>query len=229
MSVYGQMKRNRRIVAGTAGLVIALAVVLSILGVVSENGLGLLQALATAAAFTLPAWFALISLDRRPSLLPAAAMAALVVGFLALELMPLWLIVAIVWGLVARSRIRPAPEPRWARFGRPILAIAAVVPVLVLLAHLDPACTVTYADGRTEQVDPADRGLESGWQIGPVGSSSSITSEGAVRSEECASDTVVWWEAAFSLGATAGIVALALRWPTGESLVADRQRSSFPA
>ncbi|MDF1597364.1 MAG: hypothetical protein P1T08_14900 [Acidimicrobiia bacterium] len=229
MPLYEQMKLKRRIVGGTAGLVIALVVGLMAGAVLSDDGPGLLQAIATVAAFTLPAWFAFISLDRRPSLLPAAGMAALVMGFAALELIPLWLIVAIVWGLVARSRIRPAPEPRWARFGRPLLAIAAVVPVLVLFAHLDPACTVTYADGRTEQVDPAERGLESGWQLRPVGSSSSSTSERETMREECASDTVVWWEAASSLGASAVVVAMALRWPTGESLVADRQRSTVPA
>ena len=93
MTMFRQIKRNRRIVAGTAVLVMVLAVAI---GVFADDGPGVLQATATVAALALPAVFALISLDRRPSLLPGAVMAALIAGVLVLGLLPLWLVVAIV-------------------------------------------------------------------------------------------------------------------------------------
>ena len=225
MTTFRQIKKNRRTVAGTAGSVIALAVVMMTIGAFSDDGPTVLQAIATVAAIALPAVFALISLDRRPSLLPGAVMAALVAGVLVLEFLPAWLVVAIIWGMIARARPRPVPEPRWAWFGRPLLAAAVAVPMLLMFTHLDPVCTVTYTDGRVEQVDPATHGYPTGWQFS-LGSSitGSDTASGAAT-EACSSDTVVWWEAALSLIATAGIVLLAFRWPTGNQLLNKTQRS----
>ena len=216
MTMFRQIKRNRRIVAGTAVLVMVLAVAI---GVFADDGPGVLQATATVAALALPAVFALISLDRRPSLLPGAVMAAIIAGVLVLGLLPLWLVVAIVWGMVARTRPRPAPEPRWAWFGRPLLAAAVAFPMLLMFTHLDPVCTVTYTDGRVQQVDAATHGYPTGWRFSFDTYTTGSESVSGVTAQACSSDTVVWWEATFSLIATAGIVLLARRWPTGNQLL----------
>lgn len=216
--MFRQIKRNRRIVAGTAIAMLVVAATLMAIGQVSGNGPGWLASLAIVAALVLPAAYALISLDRRPSLLPVAVMGALVAGVLMLESLPVWVVAAVVWGLVARSRPRPAPEPQWARFGRPLLAAAVAVPMLLMFGHLDPVCTTTYADGRVEQVDPATRGYETGWGFGIGVYTTGTESVSEIATESCSSNTVVWWEAVVSLAASAGIVALAYRWPTGEQL-----------
>jgi len=223
MTMFRQIKRNRRIVAGTAVLVMVLAVAMMTIGVLADDGPGVFQAIATVAALVLPAVFALISLDRRPSLLPGAVMAALIAGVLVLELLPLWLVVAIVWGMVARTRPRPAPEPRWAWFGRPLLAAVVAVPILLMFSHLDPVCTVTYTDGRVEQVDAATHGYPTGWRFSFGTYTTGSESVSGVTAQACSSDTVVWWEATVSLIATAGIVLLARRWPTGNQLVGPTQ------
>lgn len=225
MTTFRQIKRNRRIVAGTAVLVTVAAVAAMTIGVFSDGGPGAFQAIATLAALTLPAVFALISLDRRPSLLPGAVMAALIVGVLVLGLLPLWLVVAIVWGMVARNRLRPALEPRWAWFGRPLLAAAVALPMLLMFSHLDPVCNVTYTDGRVQQVDAATHGYPSGWRFSLGTSTTRIESVSGVTAETCSSDTVMWWEATLSLVATTGIVLLALRWPTGNQLLGKTSRA----
>lgn len=225
MTTFDRIKQNRRIVAVSAILVIALAAVMATFGAFSDDGPGVLQAIATVAMIVLPAIFALISLDRRPSLLPAAVMAALVSGVLVLEFLPVWLVVAIVWGMVVRGRTRPAAEPRWAWLGRPLLAAAVALPMVVMFVHLDPVCTTTYTDGRVEQVDPASHGYPSGWRFNLSAYTTGSESVSGVATEACSSDTVMWWEAILSLIATTGIVLLALRWPAGNELLAGAGRA----
>ncbi len=218
MSTFRQIKRNRRIVAGSAGLVIALVIATMIIGAFSDQGPNAFQAIATTAAMALPALLALISLDGRPSMLPAAVMAALISGVLVLQLLPAWILVAIAWGAVARSRHRPVHEPRWVWFGRPLLAAAVALPIVLMFSHLDPVCTISYTDGQVEQIDPATRGYTTGWQLSAGSTFVSSDSGSNVASETCRSDTVAWWEAALSLMASSGIIVLAFQWPTGHEL-----------
>lgn len=221
MTTFRRIKRSRRIVAGSAGLVTATAAITLALGVLPEGGPGILQGVATLAAIALPAVFALLSLDGRPSLLVGAVMAALVSGVLSLVLLPAWLVVAIIWGWVAKARPRPVAEPRWAWFGRPLLAAAVAVPIVLMFSHLDPVCTIDYADGRVEQIDAATRGYTTGWRLGAGSTFTSSDSGSDITAETCSSDTVVWWEAALSLLATSGIVVAAFQWPTGHELADD--------
>ncbi|MBK5266171.1 MAG: hypothetical protein JJE47_01930 [Acidimicrobiia bacterium] len=221
MNVFETIKRNRRIVmigAGAVYLITAFALVAGI----SSGGIGVYQAIALAVAFTLPATLALLSLNQRPSLLTVAWMAALVAGFAVIELSPVWIVVAIAWGFASRNRPRPAVEARWMTWGRPLLALMVAVPVFILFMHLDPVCTTTYADGHTETVIGTSGGFASGWQFGSSystssGSASSPGGTGSV-SENCDSNTVVWWEALLSIAASAAVVGVARRWPTSESL-----------
>lgn len=219
MNVFQTIKRNRRIVIIGAGVVYAIAAAALIAGVIS-GGIGILQAAALGIAATLPATMAVVSLDRRPSLLPVAWMAALVGAFLIITASPVWIVVALAWAFAGRSRPRPARDTRWMRWARPLLAIAVALPVYVMSTHLDPACTSTFADGHTEAVDPARRGFETGWLFGRTMSSSTQTTTGGpdVVEENCASDTVVWWEALASILASSAIVGAALRWPTSDQL-----------
>jgi hypothetical protein len=200
-------------------LVVIFAIVGGVAGRQSAAGAAALVAIATAAALALPAAFALLSLDRRPSLLLAAVIAAAVIGTTIPESLPVWLIAGGAWIFAIRGRPRPLREPRWARLGRPLLAVTVVVPLIFLFAHADPACTVTTDGGRVEQLDPAVRGLQSGWRWGfsssslSVSSSASSAGEGTTQVEECSSDRVMPWEALSSLAASGLIIALAFRWP----------------
>jgi hypothetical protein len=221
MNVYQTIKRGRRIVIGTAGAVYLLAaVMLAVAG--GSGGITPWQAVAIWVAVTLPATLALIALDRRPSLLPAAWMAAIVAGATVLESAPVWIVVAVIWARIASSRPRPPAERRWMSWGRPLLAAGLFVPVMLLMIHTDPVCTATYADGHVESLDPATRGFSEGWRFPLAWSQSNIGSESTSGpssvSEECSSDTVVWWEAVVSVMASGLVVYLALRWPTAHDL-----------
>ena len=232
MNVFETIKRNRRIVIIGAGSVYAITAVALAAGFTS-NGIDGYQAIALAVGFTLPATLALLSLNRRPSLLTAAWMAALASAVIVIELSPVWIVIAVAWGIASRSRPRPAPDARWMTWGRPLLAVATVVPVFVLFMHLDPVCTTTYSDGRTEVVDASTRGFQSGWQFpgstysGGIQSSTQAVDGSAVAgpdlvSEQCDSDTVVWWEALISVATSASILGWASRWPTSNQLTSDR-------
>lgn len=227
MNVFETIKRNRRIVMIGAGAVYLITAFALIAGITS-GGIGAYQAIALAVAVTLPATLALLSLNQRPSLLTVAWMAALVAAFAVIELSPVWIAIAIAWGFASRSRPRPAVEARWMTWGRPLLALMVIVPVFVLFIHLDPVCTRTYADGRTESVSAASQGFQTGWQFGNSYSTNSGSSSSSPLgvdsvSEDCSSNTVVWWEALLSIAASAAVVGAATRWPTSEQLVAEQQ------
>ena len=219
MDTYARIRRNRSIVKGSASFVILFAIAGAAFGIRSETELTVLQAVATAVALALPAAFALVSLERRPSLLPAAVFAAAAIAVAVPEFLPVWLIAGGAWILAIRNRPRPLPEPRRVWLGRPLLAVTVIVPLILLFGHADPACTLMTEDGRVGQVDPATRGLNSGWRWGLPGSSISISSfgsstgEGPTEVEECSSDRVLPWESLASLTASGLIVGLAFRWP----------------
>jgi hypothetical protein len=214
-SVFIDDTRRRRIVVVTSCLVYLLALGL-LISAVGSRGSDIWQATAVVVAVTLPASSALISLDRRPSLLPAAWMAALVAGVLVIESAPLWIVVAAVWSFDVRSRPRPARDAGWMAWGRPMLAAAIFVPIIVMGIHADPVCTVTGPDGQVETIDPSGRGLEPEWRLSlGTTETSSGTSAGVVT---CRSDTVLWWEALLSMIASGVVLGAAVRWPTSAEM-----------
>ncbi len=240
MNVFETIKRNRRIVLGGAVAVYAIAA-LALVGGVTSGSIELYRAISLAIAATLPATLAVISLQRRPTLLTAAWMSAVVSAFVLITVGWIWMVVAIAWGYASGRRPRPAPDARWMTWARPLLALAVVLPMVVMFAHLDPVCTVTSSDGTVENIDPASRGYAEGWQLGGsffaggsttstsassasvAGSTSSENEAETFTTEECTSDTVVWWEALNSVGASAAVLGVASRWPTSEKLVAEDQ------
>ena len=216
-------------VKGSAVLVILFSIAGAVFGIRSATEITVLQAVATAVALALPAAFALVSLQRRHSLLAAAVFAAAVIGVAVPEFLPVWLLAGGAWILAIRNRPRPLPDPRWVWFGRPLLAVTVIVPLILLFGHADPQCTLTTDNGRVEQVDPAARGLDSGWRWGFPGSSINVSSfgsstgEGTTEVEECSTDRVLPWEALTSLTASGLIIGLALRWPTTHRLEEPRR------
>jgi hypothetical protein len=199
------------------GMAIALGVAVASFG--SDENTNM-TSFALFALMALPATLAYLALDRRPSLLTAAAMAALLQSVLLLTsgLGFLQLVPAILWYLAGQKRPRPAAAPRWATWGRPLLAATTLLPLLVMFVHLDPMCTVTDADG-TVVSSEVDANARSGWTLSLGGLTSSSTetdSDGVTRS--CTSDTVRPWESALSLAVSDLIVGLATRWPTATRL-----------
>ena len=229
MDTYTRIKRNRSIVKGSAFFVILFSIAGAVFGIRSATEITVLQAVATTVAVALPAAFALLSLKRRSSLLLAAVFAAAVIAVAIPEFLPVWLIAGGAWILAIRNRPRPLTEPRWAWFGRPILAVTVIVPLILLFGHADPTCTLTTNDGQAEQVDPAARGLDSGWRWGFPGTSISVSSfasstgEETTEVEECSSDRVLPWEALASLTASGLIIGLAYRWPATARLGEPRR------
>lgn len=217
MTAYHDIKIGRRLI--WAGIITSLAVALglAITSYTIDSG-RLAFALGILAVMSLPAAMALLSLDRRPSLLTAAAMAALIQGiFLILSGVGLLqLIPAILWYLAGQKRPRPAVAPTQATWARPLLALATLLPLAVMFVHLDPVCTVTAADG-TVISSERDANAPSGWGFSLGGwGTSSADSDGATRN--CESDTVRLWEAGLSLGVSAMVVGVATRWPTSNQL-----------
>ena len=217
MTTYRDIKTGRRLIWIGIFLGLSIALGLAIASYTSEDGF-LLKALAFLAFVSLPAAFALLSLDRRPSLLTAAAMAALVQGVLLLisGIGLLQVIPALLWYLAGQKRPRPAAAPTWATWARPLLAVATLLPLVVMFSHLDPMCTVTDADG-TVVSSEIDKDAPSGWAL-TLGSSSGSSTDADGVTRSCTSDTVRPWESALSLAVSALIVGLATRWPTATRL-----------
>lgn len=218
MTTYRDIKTGRRLI--WAGIVFgaAVALAMAIAGYMSDDGY-VLRSLALLGFMSIPAAFALLALDRRPSLLTAAAMAALVQGVLLLTsgLGLLQVVPAILWYLAGQKRPRPAPAPTWATWARPLVAVTTLLPLLVMFSHLDPVCTVTDADG-TVVSSETDPGARSGWAPLSLGSSSSSSTDSDGVTRMCTSDTVRLWEAVLSIAVSASIVAAATRWPTATRL-----------
>jgi len=221
MNVHERIRRNRRDVM--AGVVVAalIALGLTVLRIsnleVRDTG-EVLGSIALGVALGLPAVFAWLSLDRRPSLLPAAAMGGIVSGFLSSILLVLWVFPVWMWVRAWNQRPVPSEAPLVWRLARVGLAGLVAVSFLTLFVHIDPVCRQTMADGTTVEVDAADRGLRTGWTLG-LGTTSSTGSSGelggGVVSETCESDRIVIGEALASLGIAAAAAGVATRWPQG--------------
>lgn len=212
MTTYQDIRLGRGLVWAGIAVGFAVAIVTAIVNLVSGDGTPF-TALAFLALLAIPPTMAVISLDRRPSLLTAAAMAAVVQGFITLTSFGLIeFIPAILWAWAGQRRPRPALEPGWATWARPLIAAASILPLVVMFMHVDPRCTTTAADG-TVISTTIDEKAATGWRLELGSSGSSATgSDGITRS--CTSDTVQGWEALVSIALSALILAGVSRWPT---------------
>ncbi len=218
MSVYETMKLNRRVVWGGIVIGYLLAVALAAVGIANTGDTAgeVLGSLALGVAVGVAPTLALISLDRRPTLLPAASMSAVALGVIELTLLPLWLLLALIWWWAHNRRPVKVEVSRPLWWARVAMALGVVLAVFALFVHLDPRCTETMGDGTVQEVDPADRGFESGWRFGSGGSSEEISGEGGPGgpvASSCTSDTIVWGEAIASILISMGVIGAALSWP----------------
>jgi hypothetical protein len=187
-----------------------------------------LSALAFTLMLSIPSTVAVLALDRRPSLLTVATMSAVFTGVLLLtSLVGLgYVVMAILLYLAGQRRPRPPAVPVWATWARPLLAAATILPLIVMMIHTDPRCTMTDADGNVTVI--SDTEFPTGWRWS-FGSSGTTTSDGD-GSTSCTSDTTQPWEALASMGVTAAVVFTASKWPTAASLNRDhvpRNQSVF--
>jgi hypothetical protein len=203
-----------------AGIILGYALAAALVGIRianSDSTVGeVLGSVALGVAASVAPTVALISLDRRPGLLPAASLIALLLGVVDVTLLPLWLLLAVGWWWAHNLRPVKAVVSRRLWWGRAAIAFGVVFSVFVLFVHLDPYCTETMADGTVRQVDPADRGMSSGWRFGSTTSQGTGTSQSGFDgpvSSQCTSDTVVWGEAVASLLLSLTVVGAAYRWP----------------
>lgn len=219
MTTYQDIRSSRKLIWAGIAIGYGIAVATAIVSTVAGDGPSL-TALALMTVLAIPPTLALFSLDRRPSLLTAASMSAVVLGVLLLPIAFFGIISAILWGFAVQRRPRSTTTPRWATWGRPLLAAVVVLPVLVLFVHLDPRCTVTAADG-TKISTTVDETAPSGWSFQMSSSGSSSTSSDGVTSS-CTSDTQQPWESALSvftsLAILWGVFAL---WPKADREAAD--------
>lgn len=188
------------------GVAVALATGLAILRLLNADqvdGHDVLGSMALGLVLGLPAVFAWLSLDRRPSLLPVATYAAVVSGFLSSVFLPFWLVAAWLWYRAWNSRPVMVSSPRWAPVARVGLAAMVLVSFMALFVHRDPQCSEVLSDGTVREVDPATQGF-----------TMSII-DGDVVSSSCESDRIVAGEALVSMALAGMAIAVAGRWPIG--------------
>lgn len=219
MGTYEDIRTTRRLVVIGAWSGAGLALAYMAVGIAEAESApgGLWTLLPLSLLLATPSVWALLSLDRRPVLLPAAAMAALVVGVIELYLfffLPVHLIPAILFSTAVRRR--PRPEPARSPWKRPLMAAALVLPLLGLFSHLDPVCTTVAADGSV--VKQVNEGARTGWRFQVISMATS-TSPFDVPGEErttCFSDSTVWWEGVSSIVLAVAVLIPGLRWPPNQ-------------
>lgn len=188
-----------QMVTGTVWIGFALAIAASVIAVVGNElsfARALLDGLVVLALFAVPSVLAMLSHPRRPlTLLPAG-----IIGLLSLAGMgsvlglPL-VILGLIW---LWAYLKTAPPDRWLRKASMVLVpLFWLGATFALWVHLDPACEQRLRDGTVVDVDPATRGLASGWtwEVGSSFSGSSGPIAQDVVSEACTSNTLVAWEA----------------------------------
>lgn len=227
MNTYQDIKASRRLVVAGAAIGYLIVAAAGVLFVVNRNdgvpGMTW-QIPAWLIVLAIPPTWAIRSLDRRPSLLTAATYAALALGVfetLGGLFLPVHLVVAIVWAFSTRRRPRRAPEPIGSAWKRPLLALAVVVPALLMYAHLDPVCVTTMPDGSS--VTTVDTTAPSGWRIGStiIGTSSSTTGF-EPDAQTCWNDSIVLWEGLLGLVAAGLGMAAGWRWPSNDVVLESR-------
>jgi hypothetical protein len=215
MSLYQDIQRNRRWVLIGIVLGYAMAIAILVIRVVNtgtEPG-ELLGSVALATSAAIGPSLAWLSLDRRPGLLPAAALASLITGIVSIVLLPVAFVTSLIWMHAWSSRPVRTEVSRGQWWSGVALGMAAAIAVFVLFMHLDPVCTETLADGTVVEVDAEEKGYQPGWRLatGSVSSQSQSGPEGPVTSW-CSSDAVVWGEALASLAVGLGAIGAAARW-----------------
>jgi hypothetical protein len=187
--------------AGLVGYGLALAAsVFAFVGHGLSPGRAFLDGLIVLALFAVPSVLAMLSRPKRPLMLLAAGMTALLGFFgmgsiLGLPLFGLGLI--WLW-----AYLKLAPANRWlAKASMTLVPLLWLGATAVLWVHLDPACEQTLRDGSVIEVDPATRGFESGWtwEVGSSFSGHSGPTSDDVVFEACTSNTLVLWEATSAL------------------------------
>ncbi len=223
MGTYEDIRAGRRLViAGVAaGYLLALAA--AALFVINLDGQipgGVWQVAAWLVLLVTPPTWAAMSLDRRPSLLRVATYSAVALTFLTLFgglLPPVHLVIVILWLLAERRRPGRPVEPTGSTWKRPLLAVAVVIPALLMYAHLDPVCAVTDVGGHT--VITADSDAPSGWRLGTsVVSGSSVSSGPETETTTCWSDSIEWWEGLVGLLAAVAVLGIGTRWPANDQI-----------
>lgn len=218
-NTYEDIKSGRRLTwAGIAvGAIAALAV--GIVNLRSDEG-SVPSAIAFLVVLALPSTLGYLSLDRRPSLLGAAAMSGVLLGVITLSggIGFVLLISSLLWAMAIRKRRRGFPEPGRGSLMRVGLAALTVLPLIALVAHLDPICTVIDADGTVIE-RRVDESAPSGWRLSPGSTSSGFSLTSEETTETCSSNVIEPWEAGLSVLVSLSIAALALRWPTNDRLV----------
>jgi hypothetical protein len=219
MNIHLGIIKSRRLVRAGIMLGYAGAVALTIIRFANTDVATVGESLGSVAmglALASPATLALLSLDRRPTLLPAAAIAAVVTVPVASVLLPIGLITAFMWYRAWTERPVPATTSTRRAAMRVGLGFVLLAAILTLSAHVDPACTQRLTDGTERSVDAASRGFDTGWAFNAGGTTSGSMSIGPDASEEtCTSDTVVVGEALVSLLLTALVLEAGRRWPEG--------------
>jgi hypothetical protein len=223
MGTYEDIRSARSLVL--AGVWVSLCLALAGLAAFVTNiewaAGNMLAALAWVTVLSAPAAWAWLSLDRRPSLLPAAAMSSLVVAVVGLFVLvpPVHLVPALLFWLGHRRRAQ-VPD-RVSPWKRPLMAAALVLPAVAMGSHLDPVCTTVAEDGTA--LTTADPSAPTGWDIGLGGattetstietSASGAGESGAGTTRTCTSDTTVWWEGAAGLVVAVAVAVPGFRWP----------------
>ena len=215
MTMYQDIRRNRRwvLIGIVLGYAMALALlVVRIINTGTEPG-ELLGSIALAVSAAIGPSLAWLSLDRRPGLLPAAALASLITGLVTLILLPVGFVLALIWMQAWSSRPLKVEISRGQWWSGVALGMSAAVAVFVLFVHLDPVCTETLGDGTVVAVAPAEKGYRSGWRLGlSAGTTETQSGFGGPVSSSCSSDTIVWGEALASLAVSLGAIGAAARW-----------------
>jgi hypothetical protein len=236
MSLYRDIRRSRRLVVIGIGVGYAMALAVLVISVVNtETGVGeVLGSVALASSAAIAPTLAWFSLDRRPGLLPAAGLAALITGLVNLIVLPVALVAALIWRQAWSSRPVKVELSRGLWWSGVAMAMGSALAVFVLFMHLDPRCTETLADGTVLVVDPTEQGMRSGWHlgVGDIGTTSSQSGPDSPVATSCTSDTVIWLEALASMAVSLGVIVAAARlWPVnaGEATsVESRQRPVSP-
>lgn len=232
MTLYRAIRRSRRLVVVGIGLGYAMALAVLVIRVVNtDSGIGeILGSIALALSAAIAPTLAWVSLDRRPGLLPAAGLAALITGLVNLVVLPVALVMALIWRQAWSTRPVKVEVSRGLWWAGVALAMGSAISVFVLFMHLDPVCTETMGDGTVLQVDPSEHGFASGWRlgVGSTGTSSQSGPNGPVSSS-CTSDTVIWPEAVASMVVSLGaIVAASRMWPVNTDEPASIESSKRP-
>ncbi len=173
-------------------------------------GVGFLLGPGLGIMLAIPATLALLAHPRRPALfLPAAVIVIGSIFVITMFTLPL-LLLGLIW-FWAHHRIVGTNHA--GVVGSLVAVVLWLGAVGVTIVHLDPTCVQTIENGPTQAFDPATRGYETGWvwDVDSTVTGGGSAEPGAVVSDSCVSDTVVFWEGAAGILLAVGSVYLGWR------------------